>query len=93
LHEFLVFSAEELCSIVIIIIIIQSTKPILTAMGIRCADHATPSICLSSPRNGGPSVGIVCGLKPQSFIIINMGKNEGYITKVRKMLNISKNKV
>jgi hypothetical protein len=34
-----------------------------TAVGIRCADHATPStrkrLALSSPTSGGRSVGIV----------------------------------
>jgi hypothetical protein len=38
-------------------------KPELTAGGIRCADHATPSVrkklALSSPKSGGRSVGIV----------------------------------
>jgi hypothetical protein len=40
-----------------------SRKPRLTAMEIRCADHATPSIrkkvALTSPTSGGRSVGIV----------------------------------
>jgi hypothetical protein len=38
-------------------------KPRLTAVGIRCADHATPStrkrLALTSPTSGGRSVGIV----------------------------------
>jgi hypothetical protein len=41
---------------------LRSRRPRLTAVGIRCADHATPSIRkLSpiSPKNSGPSVGIV----------------------------------
>jgi hypothetical protein len=41
-----------------------SRKPRLTAVGIRCADHVTPSIrkklALTLPRSGGHSVGIVC---------------------------------
>jgi hypothetical protein len=41
-----------------------SRKPILMAVGIRCADHATSSIRKSwhktSPTVGGRSVGIVC---------------------------------
>jgi hypothetical protein len=40
-----------------------SRKPRLTAMGIRCADLAIPSIrtklALTSPTSGGRSVGIV----------------------------------
>jgi hypothetical protein len=40
-----------------------SRKPRLTAVGIRCADNATPSICkklaLTLPTSGGRSVGIV----------------------------------
>jgi hypothetical protein len=40
-----------------------SRKPRLTAVGIRCADHATPSIskklALTSPTSGGRSVRIV----------------------------------
>jgi hypothetical protein len=40
-----------------------SRKPRLTAVGIRCADHGTPSIrkklALTSPTSGGLSVGIV----------------------------------
>jgi hypothetical protein len=42
---------------------IRSWKPILTAVGIRCADHVTPSIlkklALTSPTSGGRPVGIV----------------------------------
>jgi hypothetical protein len=41
----------------------RSRKPKLTAVGIRWADHATPSIrkklALTSPTRGGRSVGIV----------------------------------
>jgi hypothetical protein len=40
----------------------ESRKPRLTAVGIRCADHATPSLqklALTSPTSGGRSVGIV----------------------------------
>jgi hypothetical protein len=40
-----------------------SRKPRLTAVGIRCVDHATPSIreklTLTSPKRGGCSVGIL----------------------------------
>jgi hypothetical protein len=40
-----------------------SRKPRLTAVGIRCADHATPStrkkLALTSPTSGGRSVDIV----------------------------------
>jgi hypothetical protein len=42
---------------------LRSRKPSLTAVGIRCADHATPStrkrLALTSPTSGGRSVGIV----------------------------------
>jgi hypothetical protein len=42
---------------------LRSRKPRLTAMGIRFADHATPStrkrLALTSPTSGGRSVGIV----------------------------------
>jgi hypothetical protein len=42
---------------------IRSRKPRLRAVGIRCADHATPSIrkklALTSPTSGGRSVSIV----------------------------------
>jgi hypothetical protein len=34
-------------------------KPRLTAMGIRCADHATPSTRKTWPTSGGRSVGVV----------------------------------
>jgi hypothetical protein len=41
----------------------RSRKPRLMAVGIRCADHATPStrkkLTLTSPTSGGRSVGIV----------------------------------
>jgi hypothetical protein len=42
---------------------LRSRKQRLTAVGIRCADHVTPSIrkklALTSPSSGGRSVGIV----------------------------------
>jgi hypothetical protein len=42
---------------------LRSRKPKLTAVGIRCADHATPYIrlklALTSPTSGGRSVGTV----------------------------------
>jgi hypothetical protein len=45
----------------IIILASRSRKPKLTAVGIRCADHATPSVPKvgTSPTCGGRSVGIV----------------------------------
>jgi hypothetical protein len=42
-----------------------SRKPRLTAVGIRCSDHSTP-IALTSPENGGCSVGIV-RLRPKDI--------------------------
>jgi hypothetical protein len=54
---------------------LRSRKPKLRAVGIRCADHATPSplkLALTSPTSGGRSVGIV-GLRTKatefSFLI------------------------
>jgi hypothetical protein len=45
------------------ILISRSRKPRLTAVGIRCADHATPSTrkgcALTSPTRDGRLVGIV----------------------------------
>jgi hypothetical protein len=42
---------------------LRCRKPRLTAVGIRCADHATPStgkrLALTSQTSGGRSVGIV----------------------------------
>jgi hypothetical protein len=41
---------------------LRSRKPKLTAVGIRCADHATLyllKLALTSPTSGGRSVGIV----------------------------------
>jgi hypothetical protein len=54
-----------------------SRKPRLTAVGIRCAEYATPSIqkklTLILPTSGGRSVGIVClrTKKPQSIVFIS----------------------
>jgi hypothetical protein len=59
-----------------------SRKPRLTAVGIRCGDHATPSIrkklALTSPRSGGCSVSIVrLRTKATEFIFFNDVMNNG----------------
>jgi hypothetical protein len=55
-----------------------SRKPRLTAVGIRCADHATPSIhkklALNSPTSGGRSVGIVRLLNKATEFSLVFGK-------------------
>jgi hypothetical protein len=47
-----------------------SRKPKLTAVGIRCADHAT-KLALTSPTSGGSSVVIVrLRIKPMEFSLV-----------------------
>jgi hypothetical protein len=57
-------------------------SPRLTAVGIRCADHATPSIrkelALTSPTSGGRSVVLACGLQPRS-LVFSLFDDEGKI--------------
>jgi hypothetical protein len=65
---FIIIIVTVIVTIIIIIIIIIITykaayKSEHTAMGIHCADHATPfypqKFALTSPTSGGRSVGIV----------------------------------
>jgi hypothetical protein len=62
IHFFVIF-LKSTRFILLLYIHVRSRKPRLTALGIRCADHATPSIrkmlALTSPTSGGRSVGIV----------------------------------
>jgi hypothetical protein len=74
---------------------LRSRKPRLTAVGIRSADHATPSVlkklALTSPTSGGPSVGIVrLRTKSHGIYFYLTGGDSSIITRlVRLYLNSS----